>query len=55
MEARYLRYLLEETGGNTDQALASYYQGLGSVRSRGWNDDTKQYVANITALRHWFV
>lgn len=55
MSARYLRYLLEETGGNTDQALASYYQGLGSVRSRGWYDDTKQYVANVNALRHWFV
>ena len=54
MSARYLRYLLEETGWSTDQALASYYQGLSSVRSRGWYDDTKQYVANIQALRPWF-
>ena len=55
MSARYLRYLLEETGGDANQALASYYQGLGSVRSRGWYDDTKQYVANVNALRGWFV
>ena len=35
-------------------AIAGYYQGLGSVRSRGMFDDTKQYVANVQALRARF-
>lgn len=34
-----------------DEAIASYYQGFTSVRTRGWYLDTKQYVANINALR----
>lgn len=34
-----------------DEAIAAYYQGLGSVRSRGWYADTHRYVANVTALR----
>ena len=35
-------------------AIAAYYQGCGSVRSRGLFDDTKQYVANVQALRSRF-
>ena len=35
-------------------AIAGYYQGLGSVRSRGLYDDTQQYVANVQALRSRF-
>ena len=54
MSARYLGYLIDQTGGDTRQALAGYYQGLSSVRSRGWYDDTKQYVANVEALVPWF-
>lgn len=54
MSARYLRHLLDQTGGDTRTALAAYYQGLASVRARGWYDDTKQYVANVEALRPWF-
>lgn len=53
MSARFLRYLLEATG-NEDDALASYYQGLGAVRSIGWYDDTHRYVANVQALRSHF-
>lgn len=53
MSARYLRYLFE-AAGNEDDALASYYQGLGAVRSIGWYDDTHRYVANIQALRGHF-
>jgi LysM repeat protein len=34
--------------------IAGYYQGLASVRSRGWYDDTKQYVANVVALKRSF-
>jgi soluble lytic murein transglycosylase-like protein len=50
----YLRQLLRETGGDESAAIAGYYQGLGSVRSRGLYDDTKRYVANIQALRGRF-
>ncbi len=37
-----------------DQAVAGYYQGLGSVRSRGMYADTKAYVANVLRLRGSF-
>ncbi|HET8953240.1 MAG TPA: transglycosylase SLT domain-containing protein, partial [Solirubrobacteraceae bacterium] len=50
----YLRRLLDETGGDENAAIAGYYQGLASVRSRGMYDDTKQYVANVQALRARF-
>jgi soluble lytic murein transglycosylase-like protein len=50
----YLRQLLDETGGDEDTAIAGYYQGLGSVRSRGLYDDTKRYVENVQALRGRF-
>jgi hypothetical protein len=30
-------------------AVAAYYQGLGSVRRRGWFDDTKSYVGSVLA------
>jgi LysM repeat protein len=33
------------------QAVAGYYQGLGSVRQRGMLPDTARYVARIEALR----
>lgn len=54
MSARYLGYLMGLTGGDTRQALAGYYQGLTSVRSRGWYQDTEQYVATVEALVPWF-
>jgi N-acetylmuramoyl-L-alanine amidase len=50
----YLRHLLDETGGDEASAIAGYYQGLGSVRSRGLFDDTQRYVANVQALRSRF-
>ena len=50
----YLKHLLAETGGDESAAIAGYYQGLGSVRSRGLFDDTQQYVANVQALRSRF-
>jgi len=50
----YLRHLLDETGGDESAAIAGYYQGLGSVRSRGLFDDTRRYVANVQALRSRF-
>jgi len=50
----YLRHLLEQTGGDEASAIAGYYQGLGSVQSRGLFDDTQQYVGNVQALRSRF-
>lgn len=50
----YLKQLLRETGGDENTAVAGYYQGLGSVRSRGLYGDTKQYVSNVQALRSRF-
>lgn len=50
----YLQHLLAQTGGDESTAIAAYYQGLGAVRSRGLFDDTKQYVANVQALRGRF-
>ena len=47
----YLQHLLQQTGGDENAAIAGYYQGLGSVRSRGLFDDTQKYVANVQALR----
>lgn len=51
MSAIYLKYLIKENNGDHKMALASYYQGLGAVRSIGLYDDTKQYITTITALQ----
>jgi soluble lytic murein transglycosylase-like protein len=51
MGTRFVRYLLDSHGGNLDRALASYYQGLRSVRERGPLDETQRFVANVKALR----
>ncbi|MGH9034152.1 MAG: lytic transglycosylase domain-containing protein [Acidimicrobiia bacterium] len=51
MGTRFLRYLLDSNGGNVDTALASYYQGLRSVRERGVFPETHRFVANVKALR----
>jgi soluble lytic murein transglycosylase-like protein len=50
----YLRQLLRQTGGNESAAIAAYYQGLGSVQSRGMLPETQRYVANVQALRGRF-
>jgi peptidoglycan hydrolase-like protein with peptidoglycan-binding domain len=47
---RYLRWQLDEFGGNRRLALAGYYQGARAVRERGLFDDTKQYVSVILQL-----
>lgn len=53
MGTRFVRYLLDQTG-DTRLALASYYQGLASVRSRGLLQETERFVANVVALRKRF-
>ena len=50
----YLQRLLNDAGGDENAAIAGYYQGLASVRSRGMFEDTEQYVANVQALRSRF-
>lgn len=47
--AAYLASLLRATGGNAAQALAGYYQGLSSVRSKGMLPSTAHYVQGILA------
>jgi len=49
-----LSVLLRETHGNKTKAVAGYYQGLASVESRGMFGETKNYVANVLALRNRF-
>jgi N-acetylmuramoyl-L-alanine amidase len=50
----YLKRLLADTGGDENAAIAAYYQGLGSVQSRGMFKDTQEYVNNVQALRSRF-
>lgn len=41
---------LQRSADSRDQAIAAYYQGLSSVRSRGLYTDTKAYVAKVLAI-----
>ena len=50
----YLGHMLQEAGGDPAVAAAGYYQGMGSVRSIGMLPETRQYVANVLALRSRF-
>jgi len=54
MSARFLAYLLDQTDGDVATALASYYQGLASVRRHGPGGPTRRYVADVVALRRKF-
>ena len=44
MSAKYLRWLLDQTGWNVRTAVGSYYQGLGAMRAHGLYADTVAYV-----------
>lgn len=48
-----LRVLLRSTGSQSS-AIAAYYQGLHSVRTRGLYPDTRRYVASVRALERRF-
>ena len=50
----YLGQLLRDTGYNIPETIASYYQGLESVRSEGMLPDTRLYVNSVMALRSRF-
>jgi hypothetical protein len=45
-----LAFLLNATGGNTCQAVASYYQGLDTLHQVGVLQETQPYVKNVLAL-----
>ncbi len=47
---RYLRWQLDEFGGDRRLALAGWYQGARAVRERGLFDDTKEFVRIVRAL-----
>jgi LysM repeat protein len=46
-----LHHLILDFGGNTELAVAAYYQGEGSVRAFGMFPETVWYVNNVMALR----
>ena len=46
---------VKDTGGDIPEAVAAYYQGLGSVRDRGMLPDTQKYVNDVLALRARFL
>lgn len=54
MSARFLRYLLDQRQGDVDMAVASYYQGLTGVRTRGVLPQTELYVRAVLAQRRYF-
>jgi hypothetical protein len=47
---RYLRWQLDEFGGDVRLALAGWYQGARAVREVGLYDDTKEFVRIVLAL-----
>jgi soluble lytic murein transglycosylase-like protein len=47
---RYLRWQLDQFGGNVRLALAGWYQGARAVREVGLYDDTKLFVRVVRAL-----
>ena len=47
---RYLRWQLDEFGGNRSLALAGWYQGARAVRERGLFDDTREFVRIVLTL-----
>jgi soluble lytic murein transglycosylase-like protein len=47
---RYLRWQLDQFGGNVRLALAGWYQGARAVREIGLYDDTKLFVRVVLAL-----
>lgn len=50
----FLDYLYGLTGGDAEQTLAGYYQGLASAREHGRFPSTDRYIDNVLALRARF-
>lgn len=53
LSARYLRYLMDQTGDER-LAIAAYYQGLTAVRVHGVFASSEHYVNGVQALRQRF-
>jgi LysM repeat protein len=49
-----LRFYLQKYGGNVQDALAAYHQGMGSLASQGILPETQQYISNILTLQQRF-
>jgi hypothetical protein len=47
----YLKHLLKQFGGDERKALAGWYQGAAAVKKHGIYKVSKQFVANVLALR----
>ncbi|MDQ1428014.1 MAG: hypothetical protein QOK39_1490 [Acidimicrobiaceae bacterium] len=54
MMAAFLGYLLRATGGDTCRAVASYYQGLGTLQRYGVLPVSQVYVRAVLSLRPRF-
>ncbi len=54
ISARYLRYLLDRSGGDVEIALAGYFQGPNSVDRDGVLEVSEGYVANVLVLTQRF-
>jgi soluble lytic murein transglycosylase-like protein len=54
MTARFVRYLLDQTGGDVALSLAGYYQGLSSVAHRGPYRETVAYVVAVLTFQQAF-
>jgi murein DD-endopeptidase MepM/ murein hydrolase activator NlpD len=54
ISARFVRYLLDQTGWNEQLAIAAYYQGLGATQVYGVLPVSTQYVADVMALQQEF-
>ena len=52
--ARFLRYLLDETGWDATSAIGAYYQGLAALREHGIFPSSWFYIEGILALRSRF-
>ena len=54
MSTRFMRSLLDATGGRVDLALAGYYQGLTPTLAGRILEETKRYVAGVLSFRASF-
>jgi len=54
ISARYLRWLLDFTG-DEELAIASYFQGPGSVSKGELLDATRRYTDNVQIHRQFFL
>jgi LysM repeat protein len=54
MSSRFMRSLLDGTGGRVDLALAAYYQGLKPTLEGRILEETKRYVAGVLSFRASF-